>query len=274
MSISQFEIQNPDGTTIFGDYQKSANQPQKSKFAIILHGFKGNHRWGFLPTLRDLFAATGYNAIAYTHSFSGYIPDSPKYDIDKFRRTTVTQQLKDLQKVIRSIKSDFETAPDITICGHSMGAAIALVYSALHPEDNISKLVMLAPVATFDRYYTERQKEQWRRDGFLEFYNPKVDQKMALDLSFLVDIEQNYEKYNPLKAAKTTKSRIFLAHGEQDLTSKICESEILYEQMNQSSVDFNRFSHCNHAFNWDINRNDSEPLKILCESLSLFLNRE
>ena len=79
MSISQFEIQNPDGTTIFGDYQKSANQPQKSKFAIILHGFKGNHRWGFLPTLRDLFAANGYNAIAYTHSFSGYIPDSPKY---------------------------------------------------------------------------------------------------------------------------------------------------------------------------------------------------
>ena len=263
MQNHTFNIEIDANRTISGDVRISQSDAQKP-LAIVMHGLKGNRNWGFLPKLSEQFAELGYIAINYDHSLNGYIPGSIQYDMSKFSRITVSAQLQELDMIISAIKSG-ELLPDaeinniwngeIVLCGHSMGAAVALIYAS---ENKIDKLIMIAPISKFDRY-TERQKKQWRIDGFVEFYNPKIDQTMRIDSTFIDDMDANLERFDLLKAISKCNSKIMIAHGEQDVTVPIREAIALYDNSNKDNCILNNFPHCNHSFNLDSLGTSSNP---------------
>lgn len=180
-------------------------------------------------------------------------------DVEKFRKMTASGQLAELALLVNSIK--YNTLPDpintekwngkILLCGHSMGAAIALVFAREHP-DIISRLSMLAPIASFNRYYTQRQIEFWKRNGKLEFQNTRTGQNLILDAGFLNDYFANLERFDLAKAIEEVQCRILIAHGETDLTAKCAESEMLYSHADKEFTKYSVFPACNHSFNFDM----------------------
>ena len=235
----------------------------KRPIAFILHGFKGNSEWGFIPLIRDMLAGNGCFAVSYNHSLNGFLPGSVLLDVEKFRRMTITSQLAELSFLIDhperilppSLSSEWNG--EILLCGHSMGAAIALVFAGEHPQ-LVSKLAMLAPIASFNRYYTDRQIEVWRENSYLQFQNARTGQQLILDSTFLNDFVENESRFDLAKAIVETRSKILIAHGETDLTAKIAESEFLYSNADKTGTRFSVFPHCNHSFNFDM---ENDPKK-------------
>ncbi len=255
MKTLTFNLIIDSNRSINGDLRFNSEK-LKCPIAIVMHGFKGNRNWGFLPTLTEQFAEMGYIAINYDHSLNGNIPGSIKYNMDKFRQITISAQLQELEILIAKIKSGelFQELDinkiwngEIVLCGHSMGAAIALVYAT---ENKIDKLIMMSPISKFDRY-TERQKIQWRIDGQIEFYNPKIEQTMSLNSNFIDDMDANLKRFDLLAAIAKCNSQILIVHGEQDMTVQIKESQALYDYSDKNKCEFYKLAHCNHSFNID-----------------------
>ncbi len=67
MQTLTFEINIKPNRAISGDLRYNPSTI-KMPIAIIMHGFKGNKNWGFLPILSEQFAEMGYVAINYNHS--------------------------------------------------------------------------------------------------------------------------------------------------------------------------------------------------------------
>lgn len=245
--------------------------------AVVLHGFKGNKDWGFLPNIAELFARNNYITVSYNHSLNGKVPNSMKYNIDKFRKITVSEQLRELSILLSHLKENVLTQNDnpatkwngeIVLIGHSMGAAIALLYTA---ENSISKLMMLSPISKFNRY-TDRQRKQWRAAGFMEFFNPKTEQTMALDATFIDDMDANLERFDLPNTIAKCKSEILIIHGEQDVTVRIAEARELFANSHKAKCRLIEYPNCNHSFNIDtLGYENNHILKNLMEDLEAMI---
>ncbi len=271
--ISQaFEIIIDTDRTLDAELRYNENHIAKP-LAVVLHGFKGNKDWGFLPNIAELFARNNYIAVSYNHSLNGKVPNSSKYNIDKFRKITVSEQLRELPILISHLKEYVLTQNDnpainwngeIVLIGHSMGAAIALLYAS---ENTVSKLVMLSPISKFNRY-TDRQRKQWRAAGFMEFFNPKTEQTMALDATFIDDMDENLERFDLPNAIGRCKSEILIIHGEQDITVRIAEARELFANSDRSKCRLIEYPNCNHSFNIDtLGYENNHILKNLMDDL-------
>lgn len=275
-----FEINIDTDRTLDAEIKYNNNHIAKP-LAVVLHGFKGNKDWGFLPNIAELFARNKYIAVSYNHSLNGKIPNSMKYNIDKFRKITVSEQLRELSILMSHLMENVLTQNDnpatkwngeIVLIGHSMGAAIALLYAT---ENTVAKLMMLSPISKFNRY-TDRQRKQWRAAGFMEFFNPKTEQTMALDATFIDDMDENLERFDLTNAIAKCKSEILIIHGEQDVTVRIAEARELFANSDKAKCRLIEYPNCNHSFNIDtLGYENNHILKNLMDDLeAMITNRE
>jgi len=236
LNKTYFELNNQHVRIISSDLYYPSNLSKKNPLIFICHGFKGFKDWGFFPYVSETLALNGFITICFDFSLNGK-PDKNLFvtNIHDFANNTVSHELDDLNDLITAIQNNSidEFKPlkefwngEIYLLGHSLGAAISILTALNNPK--ITKIALWAPIAKFDRY-TKRQKDVWKQNGFLEYTNQKTNQLLRMNISYLLDVENNKEKFNLPSAIANLIIPILIVHGKQDVTVPLAEVQMLIE---------------------------------------------
>lgn len=216
---------------------------------IFVHGFKGFKDWGFFPYTSKHFADKGFCVLSFNFSHNGV--DDQGFDfnrLDKFAENTISLEISELVQIINAYKNGFfeeNVFGKMCLIGHSRGGAVSLLSSLI---EKVDAYIVWASVDKLDRY-TNRQKTEWRKQGFVEVLNSRTNQMMRMNFSLLEDIEKNKSGSLSIEnAVKDLHKPLLIFHGEQDLTVPITEGEQIYNWSDKSITEFERFPTCGHTF--------------------------
>lgn len=231
--------------TTFGENNLSYN-----KCLIFVHGFKGFKDWGFGPYLANYFANQGFFVITFNFSHNGVGKSFTDFDeLDKFANNTFSREVKELSEIIDAYKNGFfgnVENPKIGLIGHSRGGAVAILTAFQKPE--INSIATWAAISKLDRY-SNRQKEEWKKQGYFEVLNSRTNQIMRLNVCLLEDIENNKNGIlNIERAVKELKRPLLIIHGDQDLSVRIEEAEQIYEWSDKSKTEYLKIMKAGHTF--------------------------
>lgn len=204
---------------------------------IYVHGFKGFKDWGFVPYAGDYFAKNGYFVITFNFSHNGVGENLLEFDEpDKFAKNTLSLEVSELNEIINAYQDGFfgeRSEQGIGIIGHSRGGAISLFVGSERNE--VKAVVAWSSIALLDRF-TQRQKDEWIKNGFFEVVNSRTNEVIRLDTSLLEDIEKNkLSSLNLEQAVKNLSKPLLIAQGEQDLTVTLDEAKMLHEWSDKST---------------------------------------
>lgn len=240
---------------------------------IFVHGFKGFKDWGFIPFLAKHFADNGYCVITFNFSHNGIGKNQFELtEMDKFSKNTISLEVNELLDLINAYKSGYfgNVFGKIGIIGHSRGGAVALISSL--KSRGVNCYCVWASVSKLDRY-TERQKKEWRKKGFIEIINSRTNQILKIDVEVLNDIEQIIKGPDNIEAAvKKLKKPLLIIHGEQDLTVPIAEGLQLYDWSDKKITKFVKIPGAGHTFDivHPFKHSNLKFNKVLSESLIFF----
>ncbi|HEY4643111.1 MAG TPA: alpha/beta hydrolase, partial [Bacteroidota bacterium] len=91
-------------------------------------------------------------------------------------------------------------------------------------------------VSTFDRW-TERQKQEWRKRGYLSLVDPKLKPTFRMGVEFLDDLDKNGRKLDIEKAVSELDVPLLLVYGKQDLVTPVAEAEKLYAKSDRTKTE-------------------------------------
>lgn len=225
-------------------YKKNGN------LIILVHGFKGFKDWGFFPYTAEFLSKKGFDVLTFNFSHNGVRNSLTEFDeLDKFEKNTISLEVSELNQIITTSNDKLfteEKPKKIGLIGHSRGAGISIISSS--NSNLVNALCCWAPISKFDRY-SERQKMEWRKNGYFDVLNTRTNQMMRMSVELLNDIESNKDdKLNLEKAVKRLKIPFLLIHGEQDLTVPAKESELIYQWSNKKLTIFEKIEATGHTF--------------------------
>lgn len=218
---------------------------------ILTHGFKGFKDWGFWNYTSEFFAKNGFFVLSFNFSHNGIGSSTDEFtELDKFADNTITLEISELSEIIEHYRNGFFSKSSnsrIGLIGHSRGGAVSILTAA--KLNNVYSVAVWASVAKLDRY-TDRQKQEWRKKGFIEAMNTRTNQMMRMNVSLLNDIETNKSDFlNIESAVKSLNCPFLIVHGEQDLTVPVLEAKKLYEWSNKKNSSLAIIPSTGHTFN-------------------------
>ncbi len=274
MIKKEFHITNDIYKTITGDI-RYPSRDGKFPVVFILHGFKGFKDWGFFPYTAEKIADAGAVTVCFNFSMNGIAGKSDILDRpEDFAENTISRQRSDLKNVIHSFEDNYlgfkDEISDIVdgkayLLGHSLGAAIALLEA--RENENIDKLALWSSVSVFDRY-TDRQKQDWKEKGYLEFVNQRTGQTLKMNSSYLEDFQKNKDEFDLIKTASEINIPMLVVHGSEDLTVKIEEARKIsaaYSERNNEWLMMKVIRKTGHTFG--INHPFDKPTAALDEAI-------
>jgi pimeloyl-ACP methyl ester carboxylesterase len=215
-----------------------------------VHGFKGFKDWGFFPYLGTYFSEKGFFVLTFNFSHNGIGTLNSEFtELDKFAKNTISLEISELNDLIKAYYQGFfgnKKSNKIILIGHSRGGAVSLLSSLIN--DKPFAYVVWATVAKLDRY-TDRQKREWKKNGYIEVLNSRTKQMMIMDVDLLKDIEENIDgSLNIKNAVKKLNKPLLIIHGEQDVTIPISEAEDIYSWSNQAKTELFKLPNAGHTF--------------------------
>lgn len=249
-----------DGYILY--YKQNIRKP----LIIILHGFKASKDWGFFPLLAKSIAKQVGISLIFDFSRNGK-PDKNYYfrQANKFANNTITRQIEDLKVVIDKFKKCELISNErlsklwdgrIFLLGHSLGAGIALLYTQFY--NNIERISAWAPIGLLNRY-SERQKQIWKDKGYLEFQINQTRQLLRINVDYLIDIENNIEKYSISDAVKNLNILLQIIYGKEDLTITKAEIDLIKKNINQQMASIHLIKNTGHTFGYN-STNENLPI--------------
>ncbi len=231
------------------------NTETKSKIPVLIycHGLKGFKDWGCFPYMLESIAEEDIFTVSFNFSFNGTgLTGSDEQEftrLDLFARNTLSRELDDLEDIIQFLIVNENIynydIKRIYLMGHSRGGGIAIIKTSENPR--IKKLITLASVAIFDRY-TDRLKKEWKEKGYIETLNTRTNQMMRFNYSYLLDLENNSEKLDLLKAISNVRVPTLIIHGENDVSVECTEAQTLYDFSNKENTRLEIYKNTNHTF--------------------------
>lgn len=217
---------------------------------VFVHGFKGFKDWGFWPHMGEFFARRGYVALSFNFSHNGVGESLTEFDeLDRFSENTLSREVRELSEIIDACRGGVFgdiAGMRIGLLGHSRGGGIALAASRAKHE--IAATALWSSVSTFDRY-TDHQREEWKRVGYLEAVNQRTKQVMRLNATLLDDLDSHKDNLLNLENAVHDLNRpLMIAHGEQDLSVKPSEAEQLFEWADKNLTELHLIPKTGHTF--------------------------
>ncbi len=247
MLKSDFQLKLPDRETL--DITAYGDECNGDKCLIFIHGFKGFKDWGFFPYAAEYLAMKGFFVLTFNFSHNGIGKNPVKFtELDKFAKNTYSREVSESNEMIDAYLHEYFCIPHnpkIGLLGHSRGGAISLLTASERNE--VKSVALWASLSKLDRY-SERQKEEWRKNGFMEVLNQRTNQLMRMNASFLDDMVVNSEKLNLEKAIRGLNRPLFIAHGEQDLAVPISEGLEIYNWSNKGITEFYKIEATGHTF--------------------------
>lgn len=248
-----FEIANEFGDILCGDVYYPGAKREKIPLIIISHGFKGFKDWGFFPYISNFFAKRNNIVLCFNFSHNGN-PNNEIIitDTKKFANNTISKEKEDLEFIISSFSKSLVEAfslvkdlwnGEIFLIGHSLGGGISLLVANDNPI--VKKVALWASIAKFDRY-TERQKKEWREQGYIEFTNQRTNQLLRMNINYLDDIERN--KYDLPLIISQLHTQVLLIHGRQDVTVPLKEAQLLINSDVNKIIKYEIIENTGHTF--------------------------
>jgi pimeloyl-ACP methyl ester carboxylesterase len=227
------EIPAGEGCSIPADVYGTVASPGA---VVLCHGFKGHRRWGFIPWVAGELAAAGFCAVAIDFSHNGtarpaVVPGAETYtDRARFQKNTLDRERRDLATAVEWIGGGCcgceRPQGSIGLWGHSRGGVAAILVALDDPA--IGALCTWSTVAHPD-FYTARQKERWRSDGFFGFRDTATGTKLAMGIGYLEDLEQNHDRYDLAARAGGLEVPHLVVHGELDLAAPVRDAVAFFE---------------------------------------------
>jgi NAD+ synthetase len=183
------------------------------------HGFKGFKDWGFWPETGRRHAEAGLVLVTFNFSGSGIGEDLEVLsELDRFESNTIGKELEDLGAVLdavalRAVPLKGADARRLGLLGHSRGGGVALVRASRDPR--VRAVATWSAVSSFTRF-GERDRDLWRRQGYLEVENQRTKQVLRVGVGLLEDLEAHGDAYDPVLAAKRLRVSALVIHGEAD----------------------------------------------------------
>jgi len=229
------EIPRPDGLTVRVEAYFPRNG-QAAGIVVLCHGFKGHRRWGFLPELCSRLREAGLAALSMDFSRNGYGGDGNRtseegrFDPEIFRTNTISRELDDLREVVRYIseKGLSGGAPNslpVGLYGHSRGAISVILHAV---ETKNCEAICTWATTSDPNFFSDNQKEVWRRKGFYEFTDSRTGLSLALDIAYLEDLEENAARFRLAERVPRLTVPHLLVHGTLDLVVPSKCSEEIY----------------------------------------------
>ncbi|HSD62877.1 MAG TPA: prolyl oligopeptidase family serine peptidase, partial [Ignavibacteriaceae bacterium] len=216
---------------------------------IFVHGFKGFKDWGFGPYIGNYFSSKGFFVLSFNFSHNGVGNSLTEFDeLDRFAENTFSLELSELSQLIDAYFNGFfggTSNIELGLLGHSRGGGISILTARQKAE--VSSVAVWSTVSNFNRY-SKRQKEIWRKKGVFEVMNSRTKQIMKLNISLLIDLEQNSDKLNIKKAVKELNKPFLMVHGEQDLAVPVKEAEDLYSVAGKQNTELFLVPSAGHTF--------------------------
>jgi len=263
VNLVSFELFNTSGEPIRGDMRFQSGRVARPA-VVICHSFMAFKNWGWFPYVAERLAQAGFVSVSFNFSRSGVNePPDRITDFDAFASNTISHELEDLEVVLKAIVrgeiGKYLIDPGrIALLGHSRGAAIALLAAA--GSENVSVLVSWSSVATFDRW-TEHQKTQWRKAGFLPL------SKDSAISPLLNDIEGNRGTLDLVGAAARVRVPWLIVHGSEDLIVRFSEAEQLFAASDQSKTTLIPLKKVGHLYGGPEVTPDSAIHRVLDETI-------
>ncbi len=249
MTKKAFQVDTNDNLLVNGDIY--FDSPKNAQVLIVSHGFKAYRNWRFFPYMCEQFAKNNIIVINIDFSLNGILDEEKGlFDVEKFRKVTVTQEILDLNTVISNVSEILESELSenwngkVSLLGHSLGGAVSIITSAY--LENIESVITWGSIGDIDRN-TDRQKEEWRKKGIMEFENRLTKQNLILDVNYLEDKLVNKEKYDLERNAAKLKSPLLIIHGGSDFTVRLHEAKLLHNAAKDSKLVV--IDKANHTFN-------------------------
>lgn len=216
---------------------------------ILVHGFKGFKDWGFFPYTAEYFADKGYFVLSFNFSHNGIGESKLEFtELNKFAENTISLEVSELVQIIKAYKNGFfndNVFGKICLIGHSRGGAVSILSSLI---ESVDAYIVWASVDKLDRY-TNRQKIEWKKQGFVEVLNSRTNQMMRMNVSLLEDIEINKSGSLSIEnAIKNLNKPLLIVHGEQDLTVPIAEGKQIYNWNDKTISEFEKIPSAGHTF--------------------------
>ena len=250
----KFSLKNSINKLINGDVYYP-NNSYGLPLIIILHGFKGWKDWGFAPYISETFAINECISLIFNFSMNGS-PDDTGYltEPENFANNTISRELEDVLQIIDAFpKGDIIPIDlveklwngNIYLLGFSLGGGISILTGLTC--NKINKVCLWSSISSFN-WYTPRQIEQWKKDGFFEFKNTRTNQVLRMNIGYLNDYYQNEETFNILERIKHLKSELMIVHSDDDITVPIKEANKLIEAANKELLKNNILKKTSHTF--------------------------
>jgi len=217
---------------------------------ILVHGFKGFKDWGFGPYIGDYFSKKGFFVLTFNFSHNGVGDSLTDFvELDKFAENTFSIEVDELKELILAYDFGFfgdSSNKGIGLIGHSRGGAISLLVGS--GSNDVKAVCAWSTVSDFDRY-TDRQKAEWKKRGYLEVLNTRTKQRMRMNISLLEDIENNKEgSLNIEDAVKNMNKPLLIVQGKNDLAVPAKEAEKLYGWSNKDFTELLIIPATGHTF--------------------------
>ena len=240
--MQNWTIPGSDDQPIYGTTHLPPDGIETKGVALLCHGFKGYKDYGFTPHLAQALAGHGLIAHRFNFSHSGVTQDYTTFARpDLFERDTWGKQIFDLQAVAAAAAArqlpGGTTDPLPTIWfGHSRGGVTVLLTAARvfqgqgqRGETEVPNPAGVIAAASPQEACSldDDQLHQLRHRGHLESPSSRTGQVLRVGKTWLEEIEQASESFDPIHAIGQIPCPVLLIHGDADQTVPIDASRNL-----------------------------------------------
>ena len=229
------------------------SQKEPMPMIIFCHGFKGFKDWGHFNLIASDFARRGYVYVKFNFSHNGTTVEHPVdfADLEAFGNNNISIELNDLEDVLDAfVKGNEQTdqlpvnKDKIFLIGHSRGGGTAILKT--YEDDRIKGTSAWAPVDDLERRYSEKDLEQWKKEGVLYIENSRTNQKMPLYYQLAEDVINNPERLRIPNAVEQLDTPLQVIHGSEDMSLDFRKSKQMKE-LNRS-IDLHIIDGASHTF--------------------------
>lgn len=219
--------------------------PEPAGICVLCPGFKGYRSWGFFPYLAERLGMAGYAAATIDFSHNGTIAaggagaDTVRYcEPDLFSMNTISRECADLAFLLRHIQEDgldgaVDRALPIALFGHSR-AGVSVILNAIECP-RVTAIASWGTPAHPD-VFSEEQKKRWRETGAIEFTDSATQTVLRVGSVYLLDIEEQYRRFDLTKAVARLKTPYLIVNGTADVPVPASEALRLYHAANRKNA--------------------------------------
>jgi pimeloyl-ACP methyl ester carboxylesterase len=202
--------------------EKLAGILHKSKgkrLVIVCHGHTGNKDRPVPKAICEAMQKAGWNAFRFDFSGNGESEG-------RFEDSSFTKCARDLGAVVDHFSR--EGYNSIGVMGHSMGASACVLEAAR--DRSIGSVVSISSPARLSESFKDllAHSRTRKHKGEVQLYREGTKEWLTMSKGFLKDLKRN----KPLKSVKRIRVPILFAHGTEDVSVPVRDSEELFVNAN------------------------------------------